>query len=46
MHDSGPKWPICAEQFFLVQIVIAFMYLLALFIVQNFKEPHTGDPEL
>ena len=31
---------------FLVQIIIAFIYLLALFIVQNFKETHTGDPEL
>ena len=32
----GPKWPICPEQFFLVEtIIITFIYLLALFIVQN-----------
>ena len=36
---SGPKWPICPEQHFLVQtIIITFIYLLALFIVQNFKK--------
>ena len=36
---SGPKWPICHEQFFLVQtIIITFIYLLALFIVQNLKK--------
>ena len=36
---SGPKWPICHEQIFLVQtIIINFIYLLALFIVQNFKK--------
>ena len=35
----GPKWPICPEQFFLVQtIIITFIYLLALFIVQNLKK--------
>ena len=34
-----PKWPICPEQFFLVQtIIITFIYLLALFIVQNLKK--------
>ena len=33
---SGPNLPICTEQFFLVQIIIiSFIYLLALFIVQN-----------
>ena len=32
----SPKWPICHEQNFLVQtIIITFIYLLALFIVQN-----------
>ena len=31
----GPKWPICLEQFFFVQNIITFIYLLALFIVQN-----------
>ena len=36
---SGPKWPICREQFCLVQtIIINFIYLLALFIVQNLKK--------
>ena len=35
---SGQKWPIWPEQFFLVQtIIITFIYLLALFTVQNFK---------
>ena len=35
----GPKWPICPEQNFLAQInVITFIYLLALFIVENFKK--------
>ena len=34
----GPKWPICHEQNFLLQtIIITFIYLLALFIVQNLK---------
>ena len=33
-----PKWPICPEQnFFLVKTInITFIYLLVLFIVQNF----------
>ena len=36
---SVPKWPICPEKFFLVQtIIITFIYLLALFIVQNLKK--------
>ena len=36
---SGPKWPICNEQFFWVQtIIITLIQLLALFIVQNFKK--------
>ena len=39
MPFSGPKWPICPEQFFFVQtIIITFIYLLALFIVQNLKK--------
>ena len=35
-----PKWPICHKQFFfLIQtIIITFIYLLALFIVQNLKK--------
>ena len=36
---SGPKWPICHEQFFLVQtIIITFICLLALVIMQNLKK--------
>ena len=35
---SGPKWPICSEEIFLVQTIITFIYLLAHFIVQNFKK--------
>ena len=36
---SGPKWPNCPEQNFLVQtIIITFIYLLALFTVQNLKK--------
>ena len=39
MPFSGPKWPICHEQFFLVQtIIITFICLLALFIMQNLKK--------
>ena len=35
----GPKWSICPEQKFLVKtIVITFIFLLVLFIVQNFKK--------
>ena len=35
----GPKWHICPEQIFLVQIIIiTFIYLLALFTEQNFKK--------
>ena len=44
---SGPKWPICHEQFFWVQIIIiTFSYLLAFFIVQNVKKILTVNPEL
>ena len=39
MSFSRPKWPIFHENFFLVQtIIITFIYLLALFIVQNWKK--------
>ena len=39
MSFFDPKWPICPEQFFLVQtIIITFIYLLALFTVQNLKQ--------
>ena len=44
---SGPKWPICPEQIFLIQtIIITLIYLLALFIVQKFKKILTSDPQL
>ena len=44
---SGPKWPICSEQNFLVKTSnIEFFCLLALFIVQNFKKIRGADPEL
>ena len=43
----GPKWSICPEQIFLVQtIIITLIYLLALFIVQNFLKNLTTDPQL
>ena len=36
---SGPKYPIYPQQSFLAQaIIITFIYLLALFIVQNLKK--------
>ena len=40
MPFLSPKWPTCPEKnFFLAQtIIITFIYLLALFIVQNFKK--------
>ena len=39
--------PICPEQNILVQtIIITFIYLLALFIGQNFKKILPADPEL
>ena len=39
MPFYNPKWPICHEQFFLVQtIIVTFIYLLALFIMQNLKK--------
>ena len=44
---SGKKWHICPEQFFLVQtIIITFIYLLALFIVQNLQNFFAADPTL
>ena len=43
----GPKWPICHRHIFLVQtIIITFIYLLALFIVQNPIKILTANPEL
>ena len=47
MPFSGPKWPICHEHFFGVQIIfITFSYLLAFFIVQNVKKILPANPEL
>ena len=41
MPFSGPKWPICHEQIFLVKTIInTFICLLALFIVQSFGKLH------
>ena len=38
-HFWAQNTPICPEQIFLVQtIIITFIYLLALFTVQNFKK--------
>ena len=38
--------PFVMNKFFLVQIIIAFIYLLALFLLQNLKKILTADPEL
>ena len=35
---SSPKWPNCPEQKILVQTIITFIYLLALFITENLKK--------
>ena len=44
---SGPKWPICPEKKFFVQtIIITFIYLLALFIVQDLQNILTADPKI
>ena len=46
-HFRAQNTPIWTEQNFLVQtIIITFIYLLALFIVQNLKKIRTADPEL
>ena len=43
----GTKRPICPEQFFLAQIIIiTFIYLLALFILQNLQKALTAAPKL
>ena len=40
----GTEWPICPEHNFLVQtIVVTFIYLLALFVVQNLKNSYNGS---
>ena len=44
---EGPKWSICPKQFFFWKIInIIIIYLLAPFIVQNFKKILPADPEL
>ena len=46
-HFRAQNTPICSEQNFLVQtIIISFIYLMALFIGQNFKKILTADPEV
>lgn len=43
----GKKWPSCPkENFFIKTTDLIFMYLLAPFIVQNFKEILTATLEL
>ena len=42
----GPKWSICPKQKHFWKIIIIFIYLLAPFIVQNFKNILLADPEL
>ena len=43
----GPKWSICPKHFFFSKIIdITLIYLLAPFIVQNFKKILPADPEL
>ena len=46
MHHFGPKWSICPNFFFWKIINIILIYLLAPFIVQNFKKILPVDPEL
>ena len=46
-HFRAQNGPFVMNKIFLVQtIIIAFIYLLGLFIVQNFKKILTADPEL
>ena len=46
-HFQAQNDPFNLNKFFVVQtIIITFIYLLALFIVQNLKKILTGDPEL
>ena len=43
----GPKWSICPKQIFFWKIInITLIYLLAPFIVQNFKKILPADPQL
>ena len=46
-HFRAQNGPFVLNKIFLVQtIIITFIYLLALFIVQNLKKILTADPEL
>ena len=46
-HFQAQNYPFVPNKFFLLQtIIITFIYLLALFIVQNLKKILTADPEL
>ena len=45
-HFRAQNCPFVLNKIFLVQIIITFIYLLALFIVQNFKKILTVNPEL
>ena len=46
-HIWGPKWSICPKQtFFWKTIKTVLIYLLAPFIVENFKKILPSDPEL
>ena len=45
-HFPAQDGPFVMNKIFLVDIIIAFIYLLALFLVQNLKKILTADPEL
>ena len=46
-HFQAQNGPFVLNNFFLVQtIIIAFIYLLALFTVQNLKKIYPADPKL
>ena len=45
-HFRAQNDPFVLSNIFLVQTIITFIYLLALFIVQNFKKILTANPKL
>ena len=45
-HFRAQNGPFVMEKKFVQTIIITFIYLLSLFIVQNFKKKFTVDPEL
>ena len=45
-HFRAQNRPFVLNKFFLIETIITFIYLLALFIVQNLKKILTVDPEL